>query len=143
MMHRGVEVGVVADLYRQQELGIPLRHEGMPCGELTMSGGVHVQQVEQRPAQSAAGCRAHGHEGVERRRRTGAHRFPGQRLGLIAASGGQTRRHVEDLVANGDAHTRQFRGAGAAKDAKGEVLQRKVGVAVGRRHPTAGEAVVS
>mmetsp|Transcript_4941 Transcript_4941/g.17802 ORF Transcript_4941/g.17802 Transcript_4941/m.17802 type:complete len:315 (+) Transcript_4941:3963-4907(+) len=116
MVDAGVEVGVVADVAGQRELGLGLGQELLHRGAL-------FERVEQPVAQCAALAAGAGHQRVE----------------VGDAPGGQ----VEDLVADADADTPGLQRAGTAEAAERQVLQREVGGrVVGRGHPGTGGGVV-
>jgi hypothetical protein len=139
MVDRGVEIGVVADARRQAKAGSGLRHQAGPqLGLLLGTGGVQ-QQCEQRMAQAAPGIRAQEHEGVQRVLRR--HLAMGARHALQQGSRGQ-RRQVDDLVANGHAAAQRVLVGPVAELGKRKVLDRELGVAVGRGQPAAGRRVV-
>jgi hypothetical protein len=140
MVDRGVEVGVVADARRQAVAGSGLRHQaGAQLGLLLGTGGVQ-QQCEQRMAQAAPGIRAQEHEGVQRVLRR--HLAMGARHALQQGSPGGQRRQIDDLVANGHAAAQRVLVGPVAELGKRQVLDRELGVAVGRGQPAAGRRVV-
>jgi hypothetical protein len=118
-----VEVGVVADVGRQEELYLALRHQGVFAqgGVVAQGGLVGTQQLTDAGAGLVPGGAAQRHEGVQRRR--GEDAPAAQRRDveetLLFQEG-----EVEDQVADGNADARLA--AGAAEDAVGEVLDGEV-----------------
>jgi len=138
VVHRGVEVGVVANLRRHGELGLALRHQaGLQRG---LFGRAFAQGARERQAQGAPGAGAQGHQGVELVLRAGLQGLAG--LAAEQAGGGQGAQ-VDDLVANGHAAAESLLAAGAAEGGEGQVLDGEVAACgVGRGQPAAQGRVV-
>jgi hypothetical protein len=129
VVHRDVEVGVVADARRRGVFHVGLGHQQRR--DRIAQGGAFAQRARQRQAQRAPVGLAQRHQSVQAAGRAG-----GQGLGCQAFErllGGQ-RGQVEDLVADGDAHPERFGRALAAERGVGQVLHgeiRRAGVGAG------------
>ena len=106
VMDAGVEVGVVADRHRDEELGLLHRQE-MPRQVLLVA--LDGEELRDSFPQLSPGARPGGGEPVQ------------IRAGVDAERG-----EIEDLVADGHAASRVFLRALAAEDAERQVLDREV-----------------
>jgi hypothetical protein len=142
MMHRRVEVGVISDARRQQQLGIGHRDEN-PLTEPPLTtirrriGGEQGTDLapEGRPV-VAAQC----HQPVEGRRGAcvrGMLRRPGESRELVGSG------EVENSIADGHPYRRWVATVRAAEYAEWKILDRKVGLSPGRFHPGCTCRIVS
>src|SRR5437764_3238070 len=120
MMDARIEVAVIADGHRKEELGLPYRHEILL--QAFALPALERQGARQLAPQLARGAAAHRREAVQRR-----------------AGANAERREVEDLVADRDAATRRLLLSFALEDAEGQVLDRKIAAGLVRRLDPAPE----
>src|SRR5262247_2557372 len=134
MMDAGEEVGVVADRGRKLEAAIvgavnEARPQRFDLGALASIG---IENVAEAVAERGAGLAAEREQRVERRAASG---LGGARRHPIEQAELERRREIEDVVPDRDA------AAGSAawrgEHAERQVLDRKVGVLMGRGDPAA------
>ena len=142
VMHRGVEVGVVADGGGKQKLGVAHGDQD-PVAEPAVDairGGVAGEERARLPSDGTPGLPAEPQQRVERGGgEGGARAVGGTREPALVVAGGQ----VEDLVADRHPHARQVvLVIAAAEDAEGKILDREVRAALGRLDPGGAGGVV-
>ena len=138
VVHRGVEVGVVANAGGHVVLGLGLGQQAALQRHLLRTA--LAQRARQGQAQGAPGGFAQSHQGIElvlRARLRSRGRYA--REGAAGRCGGQ----IQNLVANGYAAAEGITAALAAEHRKRQVLQRKVvASSIGAGHPAAQAGVM-
>ncbi len=135
VMDADVEIGVVRDARGQVQRGFGHRHQQR--FDLRALGRAFGQERGDTAAQRAARAGTQGQQGIERFAGSGAGGV--QRIAFEQGRGGQ-RAEVEDHVPDGDAAPGSF--IAAREDAEGQVLDRKIAVAVRAFDPGAQSAVM-
>ena len=138
VVQRGIEVGIVADLRGQKELGLALQHQGV-FGDLSLiRRRTRRQQRGHCATQRASRVNTAGHQRIECRGGTRGGSLVYLRIVSADHTGGETCRNVENAITDCGAYSRRLLRASTPKDAEREILDWKVCAGHARTwHPTA------
>jgi hypothetical protein len=139
VVHGGVEVRVVADVYREGVRGAGQRYQARLAGMARRRWRIVAKQRKDPMTQSPPGRPAHLEQCVQAGSRSRP-RCLGRKP--LQQRAGRERREVQDPVADGDAAAKRAPGVGRPEDRQGQVLQREIAHRSGRAHPASSRPFV-